>query len=70
MPSYLGGKENYWRHLSLEVLPRQSIMYDIVQYLKTKSPSARLQAEMPILLSRPVTQEIQLEQFRAISKLP
>ncbi|XP_076820388.1 uncharacterized protein CXorf58-like isoform X1 [Clavelina lepadiformis] len=69
-PSYLGGKENYWRQLSLEVLPRQSIMYDIIEYLKTKSPSQRLQNEMPVLLSRPVTQEVQLEQFRVISRLP
>ena len=70
MPSYLGGKENYWRHLSLEALPRQNIMYDIVEYLKSKSPSTRLRSEMPILMSRPVTQEIQLEQVRAISRLP
>nr|CAB3235000.1 putative uncharacterized protein CXorf58 [Phallusia mammillata] len=69
-PSYLGGKENYWRQLSLEVLPRQSIMYDIMEYLRTKLPSARLQSEMPVLLSRPVTQEVQLEQFRALSRLP
>nr|XP_002119481.1 putative uncharacterized protein CXorf58 [Ciona intestinalis]XP_026690704.1 putative uncharacterized protein CXorf58 [Ciona intestinalis] len=70
MPSYLGGKGNYWRQLSLEALPRQNIMYDIMEYLRTKTQSARLQAEMPIMMSRPVTQEIQIEQFRALSRLP
>jgi len=68
-PSYLGGKGNYWRQLSLEALPRQSIMYDIMEYLRTKLPSARLQTEMPVLMSRPVTEDIQLEQFRVVSKL-
>nr|XP_039271404.1 putative uncharacterized protein CXorf58 isoform X1 [Styela clava] len=68
-PSYLGGKENYWRQLTLEALPRQSIMYDIVEYLQTKSPSDRLRSELPTMMSRPVTQEVQLQHIRAISRL-
>ncbi|CAH1245754.1 CXorf58 [Branchiostoma lanceolatum] len=69
-PAYMGGKENLWRKLSLEALPRQSIMYDIVEYLyHTGTPSSRLQADLPILMSRPITQEIQLQHIQAISQL-
>ncbi|XP_078612468.1 uncharacterized protein CXorf58-like isoform X4 [Branchiostoma floridae x Branchiostoma japonicum] len=69
-PAYMGGKENLWRKLSLEALPRQSIMYDIVEYLyHTGTPSSRLQEDLPILMSRPITQEIQLQHIQAISQL-
>ena len=68
-PSYLGGRENYWRELTLKNLPRHSIVYDIVGYMQTKSVSKRLADNMTLMVSRPVTREIQDEQYRVVTQL-
>ncbi|XP_038049860.1 putative uncharacterized protein CXorf58 [Patiria miniata] len=71
MPSYMGGRENLWRKLDQSVLPRTTILYDVIDYLNRggNSPSVRLQAEMPMLTARPVTEEMQREHVRIISEL-
>jgi len=70
-PSYLGGKCNYWRKLTLENVPRCSIMHDIVMYLhSTGTPSNRLKQHMSTLLSRPITPEIRRKQYEIVSNLP
>lgn len=68
-PCYLGGKENYWRQLTLQDLPRNSIIFDIVEYLQTKTPTERLRDEIPTLMSRPITQDVQLQHIRAITRM-
>ncbi|XP_071085227.1 uncharacterized protein CXorf58-like [Haliotis cracherodii] len=65
-PAYMGGKENYWRKLTLDVLPRHTIFYDVIEYAYNNKMTPRLQEELPLLVSRPVTQEIQVEQLRSI----
>ncbi|XP_022095200.1 putative uncharacterized protein CXorf58 [Acanthaster planci] len=71
MPSYMGGRENMWRKLDQSVLPRTTILYDVIDYLNRggNSPSARLQAEMPALTARPLTEEMQRAHVRIISEL-
>ncbi|XP_041088714.1 putative uncharacterized protein CXorf58 homolog isoform X3 [Polyodon spathula] len=69
MPAYLGGRDNSWRKLSLQGLPRTTIMYDIVEYAETGSLSDRLRGELPGLLVRPLSQDALLWQLTAISKL-
>ncbi|XP_071798955.1 uncharacterized protein CXorf58-like [Asterias amurensis] len=71
MPSYMGGRENLWRKLDLNVLPRTTILYDVIDYLNRggNAPSKRLQVELPVLTARPVTQEMQREHVRIISEL-
>ncbi|KAL5004452.1 hypothetical protein ScPMuIL_017908 [Solemya velum] len=68
-PAALGGKENYWRKLTLDVLPRHNIFYDIVDFLYNQQMTPRLQEEIPLLVKRPVTQDIQLQHIRAISQI-
>ncbi|XP_077987846.1 uncharacterized protein CXorf58-like [Glandiceps talaboti] len=70
LPATQGGKDNRWRRLDLTDLPRTTILYDIVDYIRVgRTPSDRLREEMPVLMTRPVTQEIQLAHVRAISQL-
>lgn len=67
MPARLGGKDNSWRKLSLEVLPRHNIMYDIMAFIDGGRVSPRLAIEMPhIVMTRPVTQENQLELLQTL----
>ncbi|XP_078264750.1 uncharacterized protein CXorf58 homolog [Rhinoraja longicauda] len=67
-PAYLGGRNNYWRMLTLANLPRTTIMYDIVDYAHSKTLSQRLKEELPFLLIKPITENIQLQHIRAISQ--
>jgi len=70
-PSYLGGKCNYWRKLTLENVPRCSIMHDIVMYLHSSgTPNDRLKHHMSTLMSRPVTAEIRRKQYEIVSNMP
>jgi hypothetical protein len=41
-PASLGGKGNTWRRLSLEVLPRHHIIYDVVSYLEHHEMSPKI----------------------------
>uniref|UniRef100_UPI00398E8FCA uncharacterized protein CXorf58 homolog isoform X2 n=1 Tax=Pristiophorus japonicus TaxID=55135 RepID=UPI00398E8FCA len=67
-PAKLGGRDNYWRKLTLANLRRTTIMYDIVDYAQSRTLSQRLREELPILLSKPITEEIQLQHIRTISQ--
>ncbi|KAK7486308.1 hypothetical protein BaRGS_00022478 [Batillaria attramentaria] len=68
-PAYLGGRENYWRKLTLDDLPRQTIFYDVVDFAYNQRLTPRLKHEIPLLMSRPVTQEVQVRHIQAISKM-
>lgn len=68
-PAYLGGRENYWRKLSLDDLPRHTIFYDVVDFAYNQRMTPRLKQEIPLLMSRPVTQEVQVRHIQAISKM-
>ncbi|XP_069746152.1 uncharacterized protein CXorf58 homolog isoform X3 [Narcine bancroftii] len=64
----LGGRDNYWRTLTLTNLPRTTIMQDIIDYAHSRTLSQPLKDEMPILLSKPITEKIRLQQMRTISQ--
>ncbi|XP_069104495.1 uncharacterized protein CXorf58 homolog [Argopecten irradians] len=68
-PASMGGKENYWRKLTLDDLSRRTIFYDIVDFLYNQRISPRLAGEIPILIQRPLSQEIKIQHIRAISRL-
>lgn len=68
-PAYLGGRENYWRKLTLDDLPRHTIFYDVVDFAYNQRMTPRLKQEIPLLLSRPVTQDVQVRHIQAISKM-
>ncbi|RUS83432.1 hypothetical protein EGW08_008804 [Elysia chlorotica] len=68
-PAYQGGKENYWRKLTLDVLPRHTIFFDVVDFAYNNRVTPRLKQEIPLLMSRPVTQEVQVRHIKAISKM-
>ena len=51
------------------VLPRHTIFYDIVDFLFTRVMTPRLRQEVPLLVTRPFTQDIQVQHIRAISQL-
>ncbi|XP_071950456.1 uncharacterized protein CXorf58-like [Antedon mediterranea] len=69
LPAYMGGKENLWRKLDLNILTRSTILYDIVDYIEGNQASPRLKSEMKALISRPITQDMQREHIRIISEL-
>ena len=51
------------------VLPRHTIFFDIVDFAYNNRLTPRLKEEIPILMSRPVTQEVQVRHIKAISKM-
>ncbi|XP_019384009.1 PREDICTED: putative uncharacterized protein CXorf58 homolog, partial [Crocodylus porosus] len=68
-PAHFGGRENYWRRLSLENFPRTMIMYDIVEYAQSGSLSDRLKKELKLLLLRPQNEEVLYEQLMSVSQV-
>ncbi|XP_070213227.1 uncharacterized protein CXorf58 homolog isoform X2 [Littorina saxatilis] len=68
-PAYLGGRENYWRKLSLDDLPRHTMFFDVVDFAYNQRMTPRLKHQLSLLMSRPVTQEIQVRHIQAISKM-
>lgn len=68
-PAKFGGKSNFWRLLTLADVPRYTIFYDIVQFLYSGKVSRQLQQQIPSLLVKPVTAEIQMQHFKIISAL-
>nr|XP_031302509.1 putative uncharacterized protein CXorf58 homolog [Camelus dromedarius] len=68
-PASSGGRNNYWRRLNLESIPRTMIMYDIVDYAETGIISNRLKKEMKYLLQRPKTEEMRQHQLRIVSEV-
>ncbi|XP_075855782.1 uncharacterized protein CXorf58 homolog isoform X2 [Microcebus murinus] len=69
IPASSGGRNNYWRRLSLENIPRTMIMYDIVDYAESGVMSNRLRKEMKYLLQKPKTEEIRRQQLRIVSEI-
>ncbi|ELT96341.1 hypothetical protein CAPTEDRAFT_219983 [Capitella teleta] len=67
-PCYMGGRDNMWRRLNLDVLPRHTIFYDIIDYLYNQKMSSLLQAELPTLLANPLSRDVQLRHIQIITK--
>jgi hypothetical protein len=68
MPSSLGGRNNQWRRLTLDIIPRHTVFYDLVDFFMNGGrPSEHLQENIPKLLTRPSTRALEIEQARAIS---
>ncbi|CAI8019508.1 Putative uncharacterized protein CXorf58 [Geodia barretti] len=74
-PAYLGGKDNTWRKLNLEALPRHSMMYSVLELLETCSggsaaaPSGGLSLEKLRSFTRPPTQTEQIQRIKTVSSL-
>ncbi|ESP00253.1 hypothetical protein LOTGIDRAFT_141099, partial [Lottia gigantea] len=68
-PAYLGGKDNFWRKLTLDVLPRHTIFYDIVDYAYNNRLSRRLKDDITVMMTKPITQEIQVLQLNTIAQM-
>ncbi|XP_026952503.1 uncharacterized protein CXorf58 homolog [Sagmatias obliquidens] len=69
IPASSGGRNNYWRRLNLENIPRTMIMYDIVYYAESGIISNRLKKEMKYLLQRPKTEEMRQHQLQIVSQV-
>ncbi|XP_012511769.1 PREDICTED: putative uncharacterized protein CXorf58 homolog [Propithecus coquereli] len=69
IPASSGGRNNGWRKLSLENIPRTMIMYDIVDYAESGVISNRLQKEMKCLSQKPKTEEMRQQQLRIVSEI-
>ncbi|XP_018426288.1 PREDICTED: putative uncharacterized protein CXorf58 homolog [Nanorana parkeri] len=67
-PAHLGGRDNYWRRLSLKNMPRTTIMYDIVNYAESGTLSDRLKDEIKLLLQIPGNEVIQQTQLSAVAQ--
>ena len=57
---------NFYKNLDLN---RNTVFYDILNYALTKKMTQNLAQEMPILMKIPVSQEIQLQQIIALTKI-
>lgn len=62
-PASLGGRDNTWRRLSLDVLPRHHIIYDVVSYLTDRQMSVKMRDYL-----KPVSQTQQLECVNMLTK--
>ncbi|KAM4819436.1 uncharacterized protein CXorf58 homolog isoform 1-T3 [Thomomys bottae] len=67
IPASSGGRNNYWRKLTLQNIPKSMMMYDILYYVETGIISERLQKKMKYLLQKPRTEEMRQQQLRAVS---
>ncbi|XP_048652456.1 uncharacterized protein CXorf58 homolog [Marmota marmota marmota] len=68
-PASSGGRNNHWRRLNLENIPRTMMIYDIVDYAESGVISNRLQKEMKYLLRRPRTEEMRQHQLKIVSQV-
>ncbi|XP_075394416.1 uncharacterized protein CXorf58 homolog [Tenrec ecaudatus] len=68
-PAYAGGRNNHWRRLNLDNIPRTTMMYDIIAYAESGTVSARLQKELKYLSQRPKTKEMLQQQLQMVSKV-
>ncbi|KAL0587921.1 putative uncharacterized protein CXorf58 [Plecturocebus cupreus] len=68
-PASYGGRNNSWRKLNLENIPRSMLIYDIVHYSESGVISTRLRNEMKFLSWRPVTEEMRKHQLRIVSEI-
>ncbi|XP_042189823.1 putative uncharacterized protein CXorf58 homolog isoform X2 [Callorhinchus milii] len=68
-PAHLGGKDNNWRILSMDNLPRTNLLFDVVEYAQSRILSPRLKEELPVLLSLPTSQDIQLQHIKVLSQI-
>ena len=69
MPSYLGGRHNRWRELTLENLSRKDVLYDVVDYLRNGKRSDRLREIYPTLPSRVIMPHSQPAQHECLKRL-
>ncbi|XP_054551785.1 uncharacterized protein CXorf58 homolog isoform X2 [Talpa occidentalis] len=69
IPASSGGRNNYWRRLNLENIPRTMLMYDIVDFVQSGIISARLQKVIKYLSRRPKTEEMRQHQLRIVSEV-
>jgi len=53
----------------VSVLPRHTVFYDIVDFLYNQRMTPRLREEIPLLVTRPINQDIQIQQIRAVSEM-
>ncbi|XP_030058105.1 uncharacterized protein CXorf58 homolog isoform X2 [Microcaecilia unicolor] len=67
-PAYLGGRDNHWRKLSLEKVPRTMIMYDILNYAESGKLSSQLKKELSFLLCLPHNEEVRRRQLLVITQ--
>ncbi|KAG8510086.1 putative uncharacterized protein CXorf58, partial [Galemys pyrenaicus] len=69
IPASSGGKNNYWRRLNLENIPKAMLMYDIVDFVQSGVISTRLRKELKYLSQRPKTEEMRQHQLRIVSEV-
>lgn len=71
MPSYMGGRHNHWRELTLETLSRKDVLYDIIDYINTGRRSDKLRGNYPTLPLNvvPISQPLQYECLKRLSKI-
>ncbi|XP_042526127.1 putative uncharacterized protein CXorf58 homolog [Dipodomys spectabilis] len=67
IPASSGGRNNYWRRLTLQNIPKAMMMYDILNYVETGVISERLQKKMKYLLQKPQTEEMRQQQMQVVS---
>ena len=67
-PAYLGGKDNTWRQLNLDALPRHSFLHNLVEYLEERG-RGRESIERLASLTRPQTQTEQAHIIKTVSSL-
>ncbi|CAD5116615.1 DgyrCDS5488 [Dimorphilus gyrociliatus] len=68
MPASMGGKENCWRQLTLENLSRQTLFYDVVDFLYNNRLTQKLIDNLPILLSLPNNEDVQKLHVEVLSQ--
>ncbi|XP_074248329.1 uncharacterized protein CXorf58 homolog isoform X2 [Saimiri boliviensis] len=68
-PASSGGRNNSWRKLNLENIPRSTLIYDIVHYSESGVISTRLRNKMKFLSRRPVTEEMHKHQLQIVSEI-
>lgn len=69
IPASSGGRNNHWRRLNLNNIPRTMMIYDIIDFVQSGTLSKRLQKEMKFLKQKPRSEEMQQNQLQLITEV-
>ncbi|XP_049622785.1 uncharacterized protein CXorf58 homolog [Suncus etruscus] len=69
IPASYGGKNNHWRRLKLEDIPKTMMIYDIIDLIQSGIVSKRLQKELKFLLLKPWSEEMRQHQLHIITEV-
>lgn len=68
-PAFMGGRENTWRKINLDVLPRHSFLHSLVEFLEQAHFPSGLSLQRLQSLAHPPSQAQQIDHIKVVTSL-